>query len=112
MDKQGEVYKGEAGPELFPGTCSLSLTRTLPAVLLPSPSIESLPSILCHLPGPPAQIPFPYPPMKERVSHFWSPVLSFLLTLSTYCDQGRNFPDVPVLPETLALCVSSAVMMV
>ena len=75
MDKQGEVCKGEAGPKPFPGTCSISLTRNLPAVFPLSPPIESLPSILCHLPGPPAQIPFPHPPMEVSGSYFWSPVL-------------------------------------
>ena len=84
MDKQGEVCKGEAGPKPFPGTCSIYLTRTLHVVLLPSPPIESLPSILCHLPGPPAQIPFPYPLMEEPGSHFWSLVLRLLLTLSEH----------------------------
>ena len=61
MDKQGEVCKGEAVPGPSLGTCSISLTRNLPAVFPLSPPIESLLSILCYLPGPPAQISFPDP---------------------------------------------------
>ena len=72
------------GPNPSLGACSLSLTRSLPVVLLPSPPVESLPSILCHLPGPPAQIISHRPPVEECESHFWSPVLCFLLTLTEH----------------------------
>ena len=94
MDGQtGEVCEGEADPEPSPGTRGLPLTGTRPAVFRLSPPIESLPSILCHLPGPPAQIPFPHPPMEERGSHIWSPVLCLLLTRTEHllC-AGQEFP--------------------
>ena len=61
-----------------------SLTRTLPAVFTLLPPTESLPSIVCYLPGLPAQIISHRPPMKENGSHFWSPVLCFLLTLTEH----------------------------
>ena len=81
------------GPNPSLGACSLSLTRSLPAVLLPSPPVESLPSILCHLPGPPAQIISHRPPVEECESHFWSPVLCFLLTLTEHLlGAGQEFP--------------------
>lgn len=93
MDKQERSVRERQGPNPSLGTCSLSLTRSLPVVLLPSPPVESLPSILCHLPGPPAQIISHRPPVEECESHFWSPVLCFLLTLTEHllC-AGQEFP--------------------
>ena len=83
MDKQGEVCKGEAVPGPSLGTCSLS-HQNPPCG---PPSIPFYRVTTLH-PLPPARSPspdpFPYPPMEERVSHFWSPVLCFLLTLTEH----------------------------
>ena len=73
------------GPDPSLGTCSISLTRNLPAVFPLSPPIESLPSILCHLPGPPAQIPFPHPPMEVSGSYYWSPFWSRSYSSNCLC---------------------------